>query len=357
VTDRLVGVRSTVLACFCALALIAGIPVGTGPLAHAQSPDPSSSADPRASAQTDPDDPRSSVFRSGIELVTLSVTVTDRDKNHIVGLGPEDFVVFEDGVAQDLSFFAATRTPVDLMILLDTSASMTPILPQVHEAAVGFIRWLQSGDRGAVMEFNSVVRLVQPFTEQIDELEAAVRGTRARGATALYQALYIGLREFQQKARQEEARSQAIVLLSDGEDTSSLLRFEDVTDLAKRLGVRIYTISLISPYEADRLREQGRRRFLSLAERSLRALSLETGAQAFYPLHVRELAGVYGQIAEEIAHQYSLGYASSNRLRDGSFRNVQVRVVSRPDARPRTRSGYYAERDWRSFFESRPGGR
>lgn len=295
------------------------------------------------------------IFRSVVDLVPLTVSVTDAHEKYITGLGRDDFAVFEDGVQQDLSFFAANRAPLDLAILLDTSASMTDKMRLVQEAAIGFARTLQAGDRCSIVAFNRAVRVLAPFTGEIDKLEAAIRGTTPGGATSLYDAVYVTLKESGRATRENrEVRRQAMVVLTDGEDTASLVNFDDVMDLAKRAGVNVYTISLVSERLARQIQAEGGHRYFSEADYAIRTLARESGARSFFPLRVEELTDVYGAIAEELSHEYLLGYASKNPRRDGVFRRVVVRVVTRLDARPRTRTGYFASGPTSAALSARP---
>jgi VWFA-related protein len=131
----------------------------------------------------------------------------------------------------------------------------------------------------------------------------------------------------------DEVRRQAIVVLSDGEDTSSLVSFEEVLELAKRSETAIYTIGL-------QPREQSALRGFREAEFVLRQLAQETGGRAYFANRVEDLKDVYGQIADELSSQYSMGYASKNSKRDGAFRRLVVQVA-RPNVTARTKRGYY----------------
>jgi Ca-activated chloride channel homolog len=283
------------------------------------------------------------LFRSGTSLVALNVTVTDRDGQFVRELSGEDFIVFEDGVQQDVQFFEALDVPKDLIVLIDTSSSMRHQMDVVREAAVGFLRTLRPGDRGAVVTFASSVDVVHGLSEDKASLEAAVRSTEAYGATALCNALYIALREFGQGAQVDDGdvRRQAIVVLTDGEDTSSLIGFDDVLTVARKSGVSVYPIALQDQSPLARYAEP--RRHFTGTDFSLRQLARETGAQAFFPDDVRELGGIYEVIAQELSSQYSIAYASANTRADGGFRRIQVRVADRPELRLRTRAGYTAE--------------
>ena len=280
------------------------------------------------------------VFRSGAELVALSVAVLDRDQRFVRGLSAGDFAIFEDGVRQDVTFFATSDVPLDLVLLLDTSASMNEKMKTVQEAALGFLRTLRGQDRGAVVAFNDGVQVLQALTADFASLERAVQSTQARGATALNNAIYVALKEFGRSARQAgEVRRQAIAVLSDGDDTCSLISFDDVLGEAKKSGVGIYTVSLRSKSGASH--QQG---IFSTALYSMKTLAQETGAQAFFPAAIGDLTGVYAKIADELDHQYALGYSPKNGRADGRFRRVIVQVVARPELRLRARTGYFAER-------------
>jgi Ca-activated chloride channel family protein len=299
------------------------------PHAHAQAPDAASP-------------PQSTVFRSGAALVALNVTVQDNGARYVSGLQPGDFAVFEDGVRQHVRFFESAAVPIDLIVLIDASSSMGDKMDLVHDAASGFLKTLRAGDRGAVVTFADSVNVVQPLTSDHGRLEQAIESVAARGSTALNNAIYISLKQFAQAApRAQDVRRQAIVVVSDGDDTSSLVSFDDVLALARKTGVNIYTVSLQSKLAIRKAEQQGRRYF-SESDYSMKALARETGAQAFFPVP-GELKHVYGAIATELANQYSIGYVPANPRADGRFRRVVVQVVTKPDLRPRTRQGYTPE--------------
>jgi VWFA-related protein len=286
----------------------------------------------------------STVFRSGANLVALNVTVTDAKKQFVSGLTQGDFAVYEDGVPQQLRFFEARQVPLDLIVLIDTSSSMRDKMSVVHEAAVGFLKTMRPVDRGAVVAFNDGVDVLQELTSDLPALEQAVQSTQARGSTSLHNALYIALKQFGRAARVEgDLRRQAIAVLSDGEDTSSLISFDDVLALARKSGVGIYTIALHSKYAGARNGAPSSQRYFSTADFSMKSLAQETGAQSFFPVEVSELKGIYASIAQELASQYSIAYSPANSRPDGRYRRIVVRVTERPELQLRTRSGYTAE--------------
>ena len=275
-------------------------------------------------------------FRAGVELVSLNVTVTDAAARYVTTLEQDDFGVFEDGVKQDVTFFNKTNLPIALSLMIDTSASMDTKLQTAQEAAIGFVRRLRAQDVAEIIDFDSRVTILANFTSNAAELEQAIRKTSAGGSTSLYNAIYIALKDLKKLVAKniEEIRRRAIVLLSDGEDTSSLLPFEEVLDLAKRSETVIYAIGLRagegSP-ESKGFKE---------AEFALRQLAQETGGRAFFTNQSLDLAKVYGQISDELSSQYTIGYTSRNPRRDGAWRRIIVRANGQ-QLIARTKQGYF----------------
>jgi Mg-chelatase subunit ChlD len=161
-------------------------------------------------------------------------------------LEEKNFSVFEDGVKQDLSFFTRKQQPIAMSLLLDSSASMEDKLPTLQTAAANFVKRLKANDMAQVIDFDSRVEIRQGFTSNQNELQSAIQQTSAGGSTSLYNAIYIALKELSKvkAGGEEDVRRQALVLFSDGEDTSSLISFDEVLELAKRSEVAIFTIAL-----------------------------------------------------------------------------------------------------------------
>ena len=239
-------------------------------------------------------------------MVPLTVTVTDTGGKYVSGLTGRDFTVFEDGVAQPLSFFARDEVPVDVALVLDTSGSMGAELPLVQSAANGLVRQLPASDRGAVVEVKGSADIRQPFTTDRPLIERAIRTVSTSGSTALYDGLYVVLREFErERSATHQIRRQALVLLTDGQDTKSRLSFDDVVDLARRVGVNIYVIALkgdtaiVPRIEMDESRLR--------ADYSMGAVARESGGRTFFPKSARELSAIYSAIAQELTSQYRAG--------------------------------------------------
>jgi Ca-activated chloride channel homolog len=278
-----------------------------------------------------------SVIRAGVDAVTLNVTATDGARRYVTDLGQDEFLIFEDGRRQELTFFQKTGLPLALVLLLDTSASMQQSLTVAQEAAIGFTRELGPADVASVIDFDHSVDILQGFTNDRGAIERAIRQTVADGSTSLYNALYIALKEVNKTPRDErrvEPRRRAIVVLSDGDDTSSLIGFDEVLDLAARSDTTIYAIGL-------GVRASIPARSLPDAQFVLRRLAEQTGGRTFFPQAATDLATVYGEIMSELSSQYSLAYESDNARRDGQYRRLAVRV-ERTGVVARTRPGYYA---------------
>ena len=274
-------------------------------------------------------------FKAAVDIVSLNVTAMDPANHYVIDLDEKNFSVFEDGVKQDLSFFTRKQQSIAMSLLLDSSASMEDKLPTLQTAATNFVHRLKPNDLAQVIDFDSRVEIRQAFTSKQNELESAIQQTTAGGSTSLYNAIYISLKELAKIRAQgeEDVRRQALVLFSDGEDTSSLISFDEVLELAKRSETAIFTIAL----RGTDTQSKG----FHEAEFVMRQLAQETGGRAFFPAKIDDLNGVYSEIADELASQYTLGYSSRNSKRDGAWRRIVVQI-DKPNVTPRTKRGYYA---------------
>ena len=288
-----------------------------------------------AIAQQDRPQPQTPAFRAGIDIVSLNVTVTDGVNHYVTDLEESDFQIFEDSVKQEITFFSRRQQPIALSLLLDSSASMEDKLPTLQTAASNFVRRLRPNDIAQVIDFDSRVDVRQMFTGNQTDLITAIDRIASGGSTSLHNAIYIALKELRKvrAVTEQDIRRQALVVFSDGEDTSSLVSFDEVLDLAKRSETSIYAIALRGPdVQTKGFRE---------AEFVMKTLALETGGRSFFPAKIEDLNGVYSQIADELASQYTIGYTSKNPRRDGAWRRIDARVT-RPNATARTKRGYYA---------------
>jgi Ca-activated chloride channel homolog len=272
------------------------------------------------------------VFRASTDLVLLSVSAA-RGSQTSVGLDRADFRIFEDGRPQDIAVFERDPRPIALSILMDASSSMEPKLGIAQDAAIEFCRRLKPDDIAQFVAFNVTSEVRQPFTNDVALLEKAIRGTRLANQTSLYTAMYVALTDLQAVKALPDGmpRRKALILVSDGEDTSSLLPYDEVVERAKRTDVTVFAIAF-RPSQSTGFSEYNY---------ALRAMAQTTGGRVFFVEKAEELPAIYNAIADELANQYTIGYISKNGAKDGSWRNVTVRV-SQPGVVARTREGYYA---------------
>jgi len=275
------------------------------------------------------------VFRTATDLVLLNVTASHGSQASR-GLEREDFRVFEDGRPQQIAVFERDPRPIALSILMDASGSMEPKLGIAQDAAVEFCRRLGKDDIAQFISFNSTTEVRQSFTNDVQKLEKAIRETRLANQTALYTSMYVALSELQNVREEIHGlpRRKALVLVSDGEDTSSLLPYTDVVERAKRSDVIVFAIAF---------RPKQSMGFVGYNDYNyaLRSVAQATGGRAYFVEGAAELGAIYNQIADELSNQYTIGYVSTNTARDGAWRQVSVRVT-KPGVVARTREGYYA---------------
>jgi Ca-activated chloride channel family protein len=320
-TSRRAGRRAAAIA-FALLAACAGPYLRAGGA-------PQAPASPPGQAAT--------TFRSGVDLVALNVTVTDAANRYLTDLTAEEFLVYEDSVKQSVAYFSRTNLSLSVALLLDSSASMDDKMRTTQEAASGFVQAMRPEDQAEVIDFDSRVTVLAPFTSSKPALEKAIASTVAGGSTSLYTAIYIALRELKKTESRgaEELRRRAVIVLSDGEDTSSLVAYDEVLEAAKRSEIAIYAIGIRSKDANASGKGYGQ------ADFALRQMTTQTGGRVFFPTSVDELKAIYALISQELSSQYVVGYSSTNPKRDGSWRRVNIRAT-RPGATARTRMGYYA---------------
>jgi len=259
-----------------------------------------------------------------VNRVVLWATVTDKDDHPVSDLKATDFTVMENGRPQKIREFSAETRPITLAILLDTSGSMREQIDEVHQAAGSFVDTLRPEDKAMVVDFNDTVFLIQDLTSDHAALKEAITSTEPLGPTAIYDAMHATYR----KLRSVEGRK-AVVLLSDGQDTSSDTKFERVVDQSKRSNVLIYGIGLGGGFG------DGPRKNV------LREFAETTGGRAFFVGKAAELGSVYQQIADELRRQYVLTYETDIADWNGRWVNVEVKS-SEPGVKVRARRGFFA---------------
>ena len=262
-------------------------------------------------------------------VVILNALIKGKDGRTVGGLRKEQFKVFEDGVEQPIEYFSPEQTPFAAVILLDTSGSMEQRVSMARAAAIRFLDGLRIEDNVAIYRFDSKIELVQPFSNSRDIAEA-VYELKSSGMTKMNDAIYEAAGEL---AKRDEKRK-AIILLSDGQDTSSGRSPDRALRAAMDADIMIYTIDMSPMDGAKRVQNQGVLK--NLAEKSGGTFVSTPGGAA-----MRE---AFAKIVEELGVQYTIGYSPVNIKKDGKWRSIEVRVA-KPDLTIRTRKGYNAEKE------------
>jgi len=258
-----------------------------------------------------------------VNRVILWISATDKNGEFITDLQRDEFRVAEDDKEQRIIDFYAETRAITLAILIDTSGSMQDKIKEVHAAAGAFVDTIRDIDNALVIDFDDNVFLIQDLTNDHEALRDAITSTEPLGATSLFDALHAAYR----KIGEIEGRK-AVILLSDGEDTSSQFGFKRVLNEAKTNNTIVYTIGVGGG---------------SIDRNVLEEFAENTGGKAFFVRKADELSGVYQRIADELGKQYYLTYSTDNDRWDGHW--IKIRVESeRPGAKIRARRGYFAVR-------------
>jgi Ca-activated chloride channel family protein len=264
------------------------------------------------------------------DLVSVTVTVTDREGRHFPGLRREAFTLYEDDVAQEIVHFSAEDRPASIGIVFDLSASMKGAkLRRAAEALGHFVRTTHRDDEFSLVTFNDQAEVLMDSIRDGDTLVTRISSVLPRGNTALYDAIALGLRQVTRGAQQKRA----LIVITDGDDNHSRLSEGRLRRLAQEAGVPIYGI-IIRDFLPDRS-----------GPPPLEELSKITGGRSFFPGDGEELSEAFEQIALELRHQYSVGYVPSNFVADGKWRRLKVRIARSPETPRllvRSRQGYYA---------------
>lgn len=273
-------------------------------------------------------------LRVDVSLVSVMTTVLDSSGQPAVGLSRDDFEIFEDGVRQELEVFESqTQLPLVLALMVDASLSTAKDLHFEKESAARFIgQALAAKDRLAVYQFSDQVRRLSDYSRDVNDLERAVREITPDAGTALYDAIVRGAHEL---ARYQGRK--VIILVTDGDDTTSENDFHAALRAAQRAEALLYAV-VIRPIRSEAGRNvRGEHALMQLAE--------GTGGRVFFPDRVEELDQVFPAINQELRTQYLLGYYPKPNASAGNFRRIEVRL-KRPDLVVRHRAGYYAHLAW-----------
>jgi Ca-activated chloride channel family protein len=280
-------------------------------------------------------------FRSAVDLVSVAAVVRDKRGRFARNLKKEDFVVQEGGARRDLvEFHADDNAPVRVALLFDVSGSMrmSARVEEARQAArhvLGALRLGDGADEAAVFSFDMNLQSLQPFTADAGAIEQALSRVQPYGQTSLYDAIAQTARRVAD-ARPGDQRRRAVVVLTDGMDTSSLMKPEEVSAIASAIDVPVYVVTVVS--EVDRDRDARDRERTGEAETPLQALSRWTGGELFVTSAPAHESVAARQIIDELRHQYVLAFTASP---SAGWHSLSVKTRDR-DLTVRARSGYKA---------------
>jgi len=301
------------------------------------------------------------VVKVETNLANIFFTAADRNKRFISNLKAEDIRVFEDGQPQQIFTFQQNiDLPLSLAILIDTSASEERTLPDEKAAARAFLESvLANKDEAAVISFTGETTLEQSFTGNVERLRHAidrvefvppsgyigggvvVNGTppisgtnqSLAGSTAIWDAIWVTSDEVISDSAEHTRR--AIILLTDGHDTSSRMKMHEAIERAQKVDALIYAIGIGDRYSYD------------VEEGSLQKVAEKTGGRAYFPNNERDLREAFAQIQRDLREQYLVAYSPTNKNRDGSYRRVEIQIVNQElkqqNLKLNYRPGYFAK--------------
>src|SRR5215217_5674432 len=302
------------------------------------------------------------VIKVETNLTNIFFTAADKNKRFISSLKAEDIRVLEDGQPQEIFTFQQNiELPLSIAILIDTSISEQFTLPEEKAAAQAFLESVMrpNKDEAAVVSFTGDTTLEQGFTGSMDRLRRAIdrvefvppsgyvgggvivngtppiSGTNQvlAGSTAIWDAVWATAEELISASAEHTRR--AIILLTDGDDTSSRMKIHDAIERAQKADALIYAIGI------------GDRYTFNVDEGALRKIAEKTGGRAYFPRHERDLSDAFTQIQRDLREQYLVAYSPRNKARDGSYRKIEIQLVNpalkQQDLKLNYRAGYFAK--------------
>jgi Ca-activated chloride channel family protein len=301
------------------------------------------------SNQSESEDTDLEGFKIGVEvnMVTVPVTVRRPEGGFIKGLPQSSFHLYEDGAPQEIIFFAQEGLPTRIAILLDTSGSVRSEWGTIKYATKRFLENLHKEDMFSLITFNTDIRLKMDWGRRTDRVDPVLTSIYCKDNTKLWDAVWVVCNDVFKNIEDKKA----IIMMSDGMDNESSVTYKEALDAAVRSEAAFYIASKTEAVRQLMMYQSSKSRYYArvppeafvVADQALRRLAHETGGRVLYPNSFGQLNDVYAEVYEELRNQYTLGYISTNTLKDGSYRHIQVRVDA-PDAFISARPGYYARK-------------
>ena len=275
-----------------------------------------------------------SLIRTSVDLVLVPVTITDDLSRPVLGLGAENFRLFENKIPQAIKHFSSEDAPVSVGLLVDTSGSMEDKLDRAREAVHQFCEAANPHDEFFMITFADSPRLATDFTTRPEDIENELLTVRPRGQTSLLDAIYMGIR----KMRAAQYARKALLILSDGGDNHSRYTEHDVRAAVKESDVLIYAVGTYDSYV--RTQEE------LLGPELLSSVTELTGGRSFTVTNLKDLPAVTRVIGTQLRHQYILAYQPPPGSRNGKWRKISVKLRLPPKLHSflhvEARAGYYS---------------
>jgi VWFA-related protein len=286
-------------------------------------------------------------FKIGVEvnMVTVPITVRKQVGGFIKGLPQSAFHIYEDGKPQEIVDFIQEGLPVRIALVLDNSGSVRAEWGTIKFSTSRFIENLKPDDRFAIVSFNTEIRLKMDWTRKTDRLDAVLSSIYCKDNTKLWDAIYVVSTDVFKNVKEKKA----MIIMSDGLDNDSAVSYKDAVQAAVRSEAAVYVVSKTEAVKTLMETEYQNvpQKMFADADLALRGLAYETGGRVLYPNSFGQLDNVYAQVDEELRNQYTVGYLSTNAVKDGSYRHIDVRVEAQ-GAAVSARPGYYAPDELKS---------
>lgn len=348
--------RTRIFVLLTAVAFVAWIWVSEGVDAQQMPPNPPTTAAPTPTPTPNPDD---EIIKIDTEVVNVLFTAQDRSKRLLTSLKQEDVKILEDGKEQEITAFSRqVDLPLSLAILIDVSGSQERTLPEEKSAAISFLETVvrPSKDEVAVISFTGEATLEQGMTNNLPRLRRSIdkvrfvppagyigggvstgtppiNGGSLQGTTAIWDAIWVTSDEILGPAPERTRR--AIILLSDGVNTSGQKKLDEAVQAALRSEAIVYSIGIGDDFQ------------FGVDRGSLNKISERTGGRAYFPKDEGELRAAFRQIQEEMRSQYLVAYEPTNQVRDGSYRRIEVQLANpalqKDKVKLTHRQGYFAK--------------
>jgi Ca-activated chloride channel family protein len=284
-------------------------------------------------------------FKIGVEvnMITVPITVRKQEGGFLKGLQKNAFQVYEDGQPQEIVFFTQEGLPARIAIVLDNSGSVRTEWGTIKYATKKFVENLKADDEFSIVSFNTDIRLKMDWGRKTDRIDSVLSSIYCKDNTKLWDAIWVVSNDVFKNVSQKKA----MIIMSDGLDNESSVSYKDALEAAVRSEAAIYVVSKTEAVKAM-MEAENQAAYNSIppqifqqADLALRQLAYQTGGRVLYPNNFGQLNNIYAEVDEELRNQYTIGYLSSNPIKDGSYRHIDVRVATQ-GAVASSRPGYYA---------------